>query len=176
MKTILRQLEGGDRREIRGVSEVVRQVLADQSLFSAVFDGITHPDPLIRMRCADAVEKITAARPEWLHPYKKQVLQLALKEEQQEVRWHLAQLLPRLELGARERRDVVEVLKRYLTDKSSIVRTFAMQALADIGARDSRLRGPILERLRELTRTGSPAMKSRGRRLLVQLGDPPGGK
>jgi hypothetical protein len=175
MRDILRQLQGGDRRSIRGVPAVVDQVMADPMLLPVVFDGMVNADPLVRMRCADAVEKITAAHPEYLAPYKKRVIRLAAIAKQQEVRWHLAQLLSRLELSALERRRVVEILAEYFTDTSRIVKTFAMQALADIAAQDSELRTPITERLRKLTQTGSPAMKSRGRKLLVRLSESRGG-
>jgi hypothetical protein len=171
MRDTLRQLQGGDRRSIRGVPEVVDRVIADPSLFPVVFDGMADADPLVRMRCADAVEKITAVHPAYLAPYKKRVIRLAAIAKQQEVRWHLAQLLSRLELTALERRRVVEILAEYFSDTSRIVKTFAMQALADIAACDSELRGPIMKRLRKLTQTGSPAMKSRGRKLLARLSD-----
>jgi hypothetical protein len=52
------------------------------------------------------------------------------------------------------------------------VETFAMQALADVAGRDAELRGPIVRRLRVLTRTGSPAMRSRGMKLLAELNEP----
>ncbi|MGE3510386.1 MAG: hypothetical protein AB7N65_16060 [Vicinamibacterales bacterium] len=149
--------------------------MADPVLFPDVFDGIADPDPLVRMRCADAVEKITAARPEYLAPYKTRVIRLAAVAEQQEIRWHMAQLLSRLKLNPSERRRVVEILTRYLTDTSRIVKTFAMQTLADIGTRDPELRAPIMDRLKRLTRTGSPAMKSRGRKLLARLAESRGG-
>lgn len=145
--------------------------MANPILFPVVFDGMADADPLVRMRCADAMEKISAARPEYLVPYKRRVLRLAAVAKEQEVRWHLAQLFSRLELSAPERRRVVEILTEYLTDRSSIVKTFAMQALADIAAQDSELRTPITERLKKLTRTGTPAMKSRGRRLLARLSE-----
>jgi hypothetical protein len=172
MKDLIRQLKGGDRRSIRGVPEVVHQVIANPMLFRVVFDGMTDADSLVRMRCADAVEKITAVRPDYLTPYKKRVLRLAAMAEQQEVRWHLAQLLSRLDLSAPERRRAVQVLTKYLTDSSRIVKTFTMQALADIAIQDPELRAQIMERLKRLTRTGSPAMRSRGRRLLARLSDP----
>ena len=60
MKDLIGRLKGGDRRSIRGVPEVVDQVLADPMLFPIVVDGMTDANPLVRMRCADAVEKITA--------------------------------------------------------------------------------------------------------------------
>lgn len=170
MTALLGPLRQGDRRSIRGVPRVVDQVIVEPALFPIVFDGMADVDPLVRMRCADAVEKITVARPEYLAPYKKRVIRLAAIAEQQEVRWHLAQLLSRLALSASERRQVVEILTGYLADTSRIVKTFSMQALADIAARDSQLRDPIVRTLRRLTRTGSPAMKSRGRRLLARLG------
>jgi hypothetical protein len=94
---------------------------------------------------------------------------LAATAKQQEVRWHLAQLVSRLKLSPRERRQAADILAEYLRDASKIVKTFSMQALADIAAQDADLRGPIVERLEMLTRTGSPAMKSRGRKLLARL-------
>jgi hypothetical protein len=169
MKNLLAQLKGGDRRSVRGVREVVDQVMAKPDLFPVLMGGMTDPDPLIRMRCADAVEKISAVRPEYLTPYKKEVIRLAGIAEQQEVRWHVAQLLSRLDLSWTERRRAVVILKEYLSDNSRIVKTFAMQALADIAVVDTELRPPIVKLLKRLTQAGSPAMKSRGRKLLVRL-------
>jgi hypothetical protein len=169
MNAILQKLKVGDRRSIRGVPEVVDRVLATPRLFPVVFDGMSDSDPLVRMRCSDAVEKITACRPELLAPYKKRIIQLAAVAEQQEVRWHLAQILSRITLSRPDRQRVVLILFEYLKDESKIVKTFSMQTLADIAAQDSELRGQIIERLEELTAAGSPAMKSRGRKLLARL-------
>jgi hypothetical protein len=74
-----------------------------------------------------------------------------------------------LALNREERRRVYDILSRFLSDESQIVKTFAMQALADIAEQDIDLRNPILEQLETLTRTGSPAMQSRGRKLLAKL-------
>jgi len=74
MNSLLQQLKGGDRRSIRGVSEVVRQVMADPGLFPVLFAGMVDPDPLVRMRSADAIEKITASQSEYLGPYKKRLI------------------------------------------------------------------------------------------------------
>jgi hypothetical protein len=45
-----------------------------------------------------------------------------------------------------------------------------MQALADLAEEDPSLRTQVILMLEELTETGSPAMKSRGRKLLKELG------
>ena len=67
---LIAMLRGGDRRSIGKSSQVVASVLADPNRFKEVFEGMLHADPVIRMRAADAVEKITAKHPEYLHPYK----------------------------------------------------------------------------------------------------------
>ncbi|MEK7785160.1 MAG: hypothetical protein AAB658_07015, partial [Chloroflexota bacterium] len=56
---ILKKLEGGDLRSIGRSEEVAADVLADPALFGELFDGMLDDNPLIRMRAADAVEKIT---------------------------------------------------------------------------------------------------------------------
>ncbi len=169
MKALLDQLRGGDRRSIGAVPQVVQQVLAEPQLFAAVFDGISDADSLIRMRCADAAEKITLVRPDLLAPYTRRLIALAQAAEQQEVRWHIAQMLSRVALTKAQRQRVVGMMDDYLDDASHIVQVCAMQLLADIAARDSGLRAPIVARLEQLTRKGSPAVKSRGKRLLAQL-------
>jgi len=169
MHPLLRKLTGADRRSIGKSNQVVAQVLKQPRLFRIVFNGMLDADPVLRMRCADSVEKITAQRPELLRPYKKQLIQRVAKANQQEVRWHVAQMVARLALTPQERLAVVAILREYLTDESSIVKTFSIQALADIAAQDAALRPAIIKQLETLTRTGPPAMQARGRKLLAKL-------
>jgi hypothetical protein len=168
---VLQKLAGGDRRSIGRSDEVVADLLADPALFPLVFEGMLHEDPVVRMRAADAVEKASAQRPEYLQPLKSRLLQEVARSEQQEVRWHVAQMLPRLDLSAAERETAVAILTGYLDDESKIVKTFSMQALADLAAQDASLRPQVTALVEELTRTGSPAMQSRGRKLLIGNGD-----
>jgi len=169
MIDILKKLKGGDRRSVGRVNEVVADVLNEPSQFGTLFSGLFTDDPVIRMRSADAIEKIAAQHPDYLQPYKKRLLEQVAKIEQQEVRWHVAQMVPRLELSREERASIVEILLGYLTDKSSIVKTFSMQALVDLAENDTDLRRRVIPLLDELMRTGSPAMKTRGRKLLERL-------
>ena len=172
MHPTLQKLQEGDRRSIGRSNEVVSEVLSNPRLFRAVFSGLSADDPLIRMRSADAVEKITAQRPEFLRSYKNTLIRELAATDQKEVRWHVAQMLPRLELNEDERKRVFRVLLGYLNDSSSIVRTFAMQALADIGRDSAALLPSVRRRLAELTITGTPAMRARGRKLLTSLSGP----
>lgn len=163
------KLGGGDRRSIGRSDEVVADILADPSLFDLIFDAIASDDPLIGMRAADAVEKVTARRPELLRPHKRRLLTELALIPQQEVRWHVAQMLPRLSLSALERRQAAAIAESYLGDRSGIVRTCAMQALAELAADDAELRAGVIPLLRRLTSEGTPAMRARGRKLLAEL-------
>lgn len=171
MHPILSKLEGGDRRSIGRSNDVVADVIADPRLFHVVFSGLLSEDPLLRMRSADAVEKITARHPEYLRPHKALLIDRIARLDQKEVRWHAAQMLSRVEWNETERQRVVDVLMEYLNDRSSIVKTFAMQALADLARQAPELRSTVMVHLQELTITGTPAMKARGRKLLAGLGE-----
>jgi hypothetical protein len=170
MRPILKKLSGGNRGSIGRSNEVVTQVLAHPAYFSDLFAGFSNDDPIIRMRAADAVEKITAQRPELLRPFKKKLLTIAGSSTQQEVRWHAALILSRLTLTIKERAVAFDILFDYLRDKSSMVKTFAMQTIWDLAATDPKLKAQIITLVEELALVGTPAMRARGRKLLRQQG------
>jgi len=169
MKRILAKLRGGDRRSIGRSGEIVNSVSKDPALFADLFAGLLDSDPVVNMRAADAVEKVTREHPEWLQPWKRPLLEVVSTLRGKELRWHVAQLLPRLRLTSAEKETAVNILIGYLKDTSSIVRTFSMQALVDLAAQDEQLLEKVTPLIERLTRTGTPAMKSRGRKLLKQL-------
>lgn len=168
MDKIVERLRAGDRRRA-GPSEVVALVRRDPRLCADLAEGLLDPEPGMRMRCADVLEKVTAHKPRLLQPYKDVLLHRVSRIEQQEIRWHLAQMLPRLELNAAERTEAVALLRGFLADESSIVKTFAMQALADFAGQDADLREEVKAIIERLTRAGTPAMKARGRKLLARF-------
>jgi hypothetical protein len=171
MADVLSKLAGGDRRSIGRADEVAADVLADLTLFGAVWKGMLGDDPVVRMRAADVCEKVSASVPECLVAFKEDLLGRVAAVGQQEVRWHVAQMLPRLELDEQERARAAEILVGYLEDRSKIVKTFSMQALADLALVDPALRPRVVALIGDLTETGSPAMRSRGRKLLAELED-----
>src|SRR5271157_2005691 len=168
-KNILLLLKGGDRRTIGRSDEVAAIVSRNTVLFPKLIAGLWSSDPLVRMRAADATEKVTRQHPEFLLPYKRELLGLMAEAEEQELRWHLAAMVPRLLLNTKQRNLVTSLLVGYLEDRSSIVRAFALQGLADLAQDDPSIRPGVIEILRRATRTGTPAMKARGRKLLVRL-------
>jgi hypothetical protein len=166
---LLDSLRGGDRRMVRGVDDAIAAVEQDPALIVQLIAGMQSDDPLIRMRSADAAEKLTATHPDWLQLHKRVLLNQIAKSEQQEVRWHVAQMLPRLRLTPTERRRAVSLMLGYLDDKSKIVRTFAMQALSDLAMQDQTLVPQVMGVIESQMADGSPAMRARGKKLLAQL-------
>jgi hypothetical protein len=170
-KSILALLEGGDRRSIGRADQVAALVSKDAALFPELMAGLWSGDDRVRMRAADAAEKITRGNRDLLRPYKKELLGLMAETQQQELRWHLAAMIPRLTLNATERKLAVSTMRGYLEDRSSIVKTSALQALADLAQDEPGLRPKAIEMLRESSRNGTPAMKARSRKLLLRLED-----
>jgi hypothetical protein len=168
-KDILSLLEGGDRRTIGRADQVAAIVSAHPELFPELIAGLWSAHPLVRMRAADAAEKVTRKQRELLQPYKKELLGLMTEAQEQELRWHIAVMVPRLPLNARERQVAMSSLNNYLEDRSSIVKTFALQGLADLAQQEPSIRPKVVEILREATRSGTPAMKARSRKLLIHL-------
>lgn len=196
---ILGQLEGGDRRSVGRADEVAALVSRNPKLFPRLFAGLWSDDPLVRMRATDAAEKVTRTAPQLLQPYKAELLGLlaesALGEPefvesdqqpvqkrvrrsskqvvqqpiQQEVRWHLAVMVPRLKLIPAEAQRVASQLSVYLEDRSSIVKTFALQGLWDLAQQHASVRPLVVELLQLAVRTGTPAMRARARKLLARF-------
>jgi len=166
MRELLKMLEGGDRRSIGRADKAAAMVEKNPRLFGRLIHGLWSENALVRMRAADAAEKVTRKKPELLAAYKKELLGLLVETEQQEVRWHLAVMVPRLKLNAKQRRAAMHVLQGYLEDRSSIVKTLALEGLVELTGEDARLRAGVVEILREAVRSGTAAMKARARKLL----------
>jgi len=168
-KDVLALLSGGDRRSIGRVAAAVTMVLGRPALFRRLIEAMRHEDPVVRMRAADAAEKVSSQKPALLQLFKTELLRLLAEAKQHELRWHLAQMIPRLSLTARERARAAALLRTYLNDSSSIVKTLAMQGLADLASADYDLLPATIQLLVRLTRNGTPAMRARGRKLLARF-------
>ncbi len=162
-------LRGGDRRSIGKADQIAKLILSESKRFAELLKCLCVEDPIVRMRAADAAEKITVTHPELLKSHKQELLGLLDKAEQIELRWHLALMVPRLTLSGPEKARAAAALQRYLEDRSSIVKTFALQGLADLARQDASLRESVRRSLEESLRAGTAAMKARARKLLKEM-------
>ncbi len=169
MHQILALLEIGGRLDKGRVDDVIRRVEKQPSLFPHLIDALQEENRDLRARAAYAIEHLTRQNPEWLDAYKEPVLYEATVLPEPETRWKLALILPRLTLTADDRHAAVQILLGYLNEKSSIARTCAMQGLAELALQDRTLLPRVAPLLAELTQTGTPAMRARGRMLLKRL-------
>lgn len=163
-------LNGGDLRSIGHVDEVVEFVGNDQDRFNELMTGLTDDRPVVRMRSADAIEKLTRRHPELLHAHQTTLFQQLHTTPQQEVRWHLAQLMPRLTWTEQETADIVHVLIGWIdTESSAIVIVNSLQAIFDLSVVHPQHCDELKALLESQLEAGSPAVKSRSKKLLRNM-------
>ena len=126
-------------------------------------------DEGIAGRAADALETVALEAPRSLARWKDELLGLLAETSAKRLLWRIPLILTRLPLTPPECRRMAEILNNWLDDSSSITKTVAMQSLAELTILDSSLQPDVLDLLRGLTRSGTPAMRARGRHLLSQM-------
>lgn len=160
-------LSGGDLRSIGHVDAVVAFVGNNPDRFSELMTGLTDDRPVVRMRSADAVEKVTRRHPELLQVHQASLFQQLHLATEKEVRWHLAQLMPRMAWKEEEAADIVHVLTRWIEiETSNIVIVNSLQALFDLSIVHPRFRDEVVALLEANLESGSPAVKSRCKKCL----------
>lgn len=169
MSDIIGMLEEGDLRSVGRVSEILNLVADQPKIFHDLIRAMAHSDPGVRMRASDAVEKISRTTPDYLQPHKAFLINQVSLSDQQEVRWHLAQIIPRLALSPEERSEVAEDLFAFLDDPSKIVQTNALQALVDLAWEDDGLFPRVRDAVERLAVEGSPAVSNRAGKLFLKL-------
>jgi hypothetical protein len=74
MASIAKKLKGKDFRSIGESNRVVEEILKKPVIFEEVFNAIENENLLIRMRAADAIEKVSSAKPHLLQRYKNKLI------------------------------------------------------------------------------------------------------
>ncbi len=169
MTSWLDELSGGDRKSVGRAREVAQWALATPDRLDEVVEGLLQDDPIVRSRCAHVLATVSKARPELVQPFKQRLLEEVAPIDQWEVREQLCQIVPRLALDPADVEAMRARCNHYLNDRSSIVRTCAMQALVDLLRFDPSHSGDVQQVIGVLTETGTAAMRARGRKLLVAL-------
>jgi hypothetical protein len=168
-QSIRELLDSGDRRSIGRADEVAEFVRRTPSKAPRLVDCLWDENRIVVARAANALEKASRGMPAMLQRHNAALLGLMAEAEQKELRWQLALMVPRLQLKPSECARVAAILKAWLEDSSSIVKTFAMQGLADLIPQSPSLKSDVVEILRALSRSGTPAMRARGRILVIQI-------
>lgn len=161
------RLRGGKSTSTGAAVAVASAVLARPELFAELFGILEHEDPLIRMRAAYALSKISEERPGLLQPYKGRFIdRLADPGNSHLCRACLLQSLGRLELTPDDIELLKDMLRDFMHSDSSIVKTLSLNLLADFAEADASLRPEVTRLLWEALERGTPAMRARARKLM----------
>lgn len=158
-------LVGHDRRSIGAAGEVARLIEEAPHRLGEVMVAISDEDPVVRMRASDAVEKATRTHPELLAPFSSELLGPLADIDQQEVRWHVLMMLPRLNLTEEERIRAWAVAEHSLSHPSQIVECEALTAMFKLSRCDPARREAFEVVSGRLMHSGSASVRARIRRL-----------
>ena len=168
-KTLRELLTPGKRLDRGYTCEVAALMLENARKTGQVVECLWDEDAGIANRAADALERASGRRPEILRRWKDALLDRMLDAGENKLRWNLALMIYRTPLTATETARAAAVLRSWLDDKSSIVKTSAMHGLAGLTRWDKSMLPEVLDMLRILSRSGTPAMRARGRILLKRM-------
>ncbi len=170
MQDFVQRLSRGGRRTTGDASRVADEVVADPARLPDLMACLFVDDPGIRMRAADALERVSRVTPQALDAYTDSLLTDVAAIDQAEVRWHVAQILPRLTLDETQRWRVAALMVQWFgRAESRIVRTSALQAMVDLAADDAPLRELAAEMMRAALSSDVPSLAARARRILNPL-------
>lgn len=159
-------LKGGDLRSIGSVEKLV-PLIKDQNGFDELFEYLCSEDRLIVMRAIDAVEKITIEHPEYLKPHTHEIIEFLNTADNKEFKWHLAQMVIRLDFSPEELETVCNRLTNWSKDKkeSKIVRVNSIQALFDLAKKYEDLDKNFRSIIQEVEKENVPSLNARIRQL-----------
>jgi hypothetical protein len=169
------------------VKEAVALVKVQPRLAAHLVNLLFDEDPGVSQRAADVLERVTArvttnscasateqAAIMRILAREKDIILGLLVEVRPEthpkkLRWNLALMLGRLPLTVADCRRAAPVVYSWLDDTSSIVKTAALQCLADMTRFDSASVPAVVDLLRIHSRSGTTAMRARSRILLKRI-------
>ena len=168
-ESIRAMLLPGARLAKARVPEVAELVQAEPQRFASLIECLWDSDAGVANRAADVLERVTRDNPKPLPRYREPLLGLLAEASENKLRWNLALTIPRMNLTPAECRRAAQILESYLEDESSIVRTAALQGLADLTRQNPASLPTVLDLLRVAGRSGTAAIRARSRILLKKL-------
>lgn len=161
-----------DPRTLGRAKEATARVLTEPGQIDELFDGLASGEAILMTRSADVLERVTAASPELLQPYKREFLTRVARLDHWIVRAHVCQMLPRLRLTRREREQALVLVQGFLDDRSSIVKAVALDCLVQLSLApgfEAELAAVAALVDRCAARGDTPALRARARKMQRQL-------
>ncbi len=165
-------LTGGHHNSLGRTEEVVGIVLEDRDRLDELFDCLDSPDELVRMRAADALEKVCRKRKEWFVPWANRFFTDFGRIAQPSVQWHTAQILDHLrpDLTDQQRQQAIDLLRDYLDESDDwIVLNTSAGILTDWAISDPKLALQLRPRLERLATDHRKSVARRATKCLAAL-------
>jgi len=126
-------LAAGEKTNSLGrTNEVIDTVLRDQSRLEELYQCLFSQDAWVRMRAADALEKVCREHPDWILPYIDRLARDFSTSTQASIQWHMAQIYRQVHLTDAQQKMAATWLAQLLSHKDAdwIAAANAMDTLA----------------------------------------------
>lgn len=162
---------GGKSNSLGKVKEVIEIILEDKSRLSELYDCLFDNDAWVRMRAADALEKVCREHPEWLLIYMDKFTNELAESTQASIQWHLAQIYAQVSLTNKQRRFAIKWLKQLIStiEVDWIVAANAINTLALFTRNGSVSAAEMIPLLKIQQKHKSNAVVKRANKLLSEL-------
>ena len=172
MNQILEWLSGGDLRSDGLADEVAAAVLKSPKLFDDLYAGLSETDDVIRGHTADALEKVARSRPDLIIEHLQDLVSISRTDPVPMVKMHLAMIFGRLALYDEQIGTLRAALDDLLDDESVFAKSWAIASLCIIGRIYPQKSQPIVNRISQLQRDSSIAIRTRAGKALNIMTNP----
>ena len=132
MNDILNELSGGDLRSEGNSEKVANMIAKNNELMKYLKIGLKNEDKLIRGRVCMTLEIISRTHPDLINELIEDLIDLTTIDKTPQLRWHIAEIIPNIDLSLNEKKAFLPIMFDYLDDKSKIVKYCAIQAVGHL--------------------------------------------
>ena len=163
-------LSRGTRTSIGDADQVIHKLLKAPSGLTELYKLFLDEDPVVAMRSSFFAMRVAEQMPESVEPFTKDLLKNLELYTQQEVRWHIPQLLIHLDLTKAQKKRAYEVVMEWAeTSQSKIVGYYGFPAAADFAKTDQALLQDFIPRISKANKTGAKSIQNRCKKFAKQL-------
>jgi hypothetical protein len=163
---------GGKSNSLGKADEVIAEVLNDRSRLGELYGCMFSEDAWVRMRAADAFEKVCREHPEWIEPYIDRIqAELSDPGQQASIQWHIAQIYPQVSLNDEQKRHALTWLAGTLSSNEIdwIVAANAMKTLVYFTEQGDFAKEKLMPLLRIQLQHKSNAVVKRANKFIGEL-------
>jgi hypothetical protein len=162
-------LSGSDRRSVAQSKRARAVVERAPDRITELAELTADRDWLVSLRALDLLEKLAHDRPDWVQPHKRLFIGPLADSDKWEIRLQIVRALPLLRWTSRERKRVVQILRRDLEHPQKFVRAWSLDSLATLAEEDPSLADIVQRSLVEFDRSPSKALQARARRIRTRF-------